>query len=154
MKFVSRKRNAHVRRNGWSQRKPRPSASRERSEERSGSRSCWNGVRIASSARLGCREHGGAAALDERDECNRPESGPVEQDRGREGCDGEYACDVGGDHHPLAAPAIGRQPGRQGEERLRKRSCEGDDAGLRRRSREREHEERIRDHGRPGAGVR
>ena len=50
MKFVSPKRNAQVRRNGLSQRKRKPSASRARIGARSRARSSWNGVRIASSA--------------------------------------------------------------------------------------------------------
>ncbi len=49
MKLASPNRNAQVRRNRWPQRKRAPSASRERSGERSGSRACWNGVRMASS---------------------------------------------------------------------------------------------------------
>jgi hypothetical protein len=50
MKFESPKRKAVVRWNGWFQRKRNPSARRERTGERSRSRSSSNGVRIASSA--------------------------------------------------------------------------------------------------------
>ena len=50
MKFASPKRSAHVRRNGWPQRKRNALArAATRSGERSGSRSSWNGVRMASS---------------------------------------------------------------------------------------------------------
>jgi hypothetical protein len=51
-KFARPNRSAHVRRNGWRQRNRKPSASREHTGERSGTRSSWNGVRIASSERV------------------------------------------------------------------------------------------------------
>jgi hypothetical protein len=49
MKFASPNRNAQVRRNRCPQRNWNPSVTRERSDERSGSRVSWNGARIASS---------------------------------------------------------------------------------------------------------
>ena len=49
MKLARPKSIAQVRRNGWSQTKRKPSASRARDFAGSRSRSCWNGVRIASS---------------------------------------------------------------------------------------------------------
>jgi hypothetical protein len=48
MKFARPNSSAQVRRNGCPQRKRKPSASRARSDARSGARACWNGVRIAS----------------------------------------------------------------------------------------------------------
>jgi hypothetical protein len=89
---------------------------------------------------VGGREEGGAGPFDEGDQRDRPERGPVEQDRRGEAADREDPDAIGRDHQPLAVVAVGRSTGGQCEQGNRERAGEGDDAGLRRRLGHREHE--------------
>src|SRR5215216_5358444 len=63
------------------------------------------------------REQGGADAIDEGDQRDRPEAEPVGQDGGGEAADREHADAVGGDHQPPAVPAVGHHAGGQREQR-------------------------------------
>ena len=96
---------------------------------------------------MGRGEEDGARALDERDDRDVPERDLVEQDQGRERRDRHRADAVGGDHDPLAVPAVDRDAREQPEDGVRKEPGEADEAGLGRRVRHREHEQRIRDRG-------
>ena len=176
MKFASPKSSAHVRRNGRPQRKRKPSASRVRSDAWCGSRSSWNGVRIASSERVENAYETASTRNGQR--AGDPEERAAERRRRRAAplprvrvstaaaagswCVGTTArsapgraavnsavplpstnatttiCQkatrsskivaarlpiasdahaVGGDHQPLAVPAVGCKPGGQREER-------------------------------------
>ena len=69
------------------------------------------------------------------------------RDRRGRGRDREGADGVGGDHQPLAVPAVGGDARRQAEHGVRKEPGETHDTRLRRRARDREHQQRIRDRG-------
>ena len=77
-----------------------------------------------------------------------------DRERDDELATGADAHDVGHDHHPLAVEAVGGDAGGEAEEGPRHETREADDAGLRRRVRDREHEQRIRDRRRLGADRR
>ena len=105
-------------------------------------------------AGLSAEEQGGADALDERYDHDFPEDDPVEQDRHGERPDREHAHPVGQDHQAPAAPAVGGQPRGQREEHPWQASREPDEAGLGRRVRDRENEQRECDRRRLRADVR
>jgi hypothetical protein len=116
-----------------------------------GARQLDRGNDRAQRASRGGSEERRADALDEGHDRDPPERDSVEQGRGREPGDRERPHAVGRDHHQLAVVAVGRDPREQAEERERHNPRERDEAGLRRRLRQRQHEQRVGDRRRPAA---
>ena len=88
--------------------------------------------------------------FDERDDDDLCERELVECERDREAPERERASSVGDDHRALAVPAVDERSGRKVEEDVGQRLREPDDAGLRRRARLGEDEQRIGDAGDAG----
>jgi hypothetical protein len=79
------------------------------------------------------------------------ENDAVEGQCDREGREGDRARPVGHEQQPLPVDAVDDDPGNEEEERERQRLREGDEPGFRRRTGQREHEQRKRDAARPRA---
>ena len=108
----------------------------------------------AQRAELGDVEEHVQRPLDERDDRDRHDGDVVDGDRDDERRHGDDADEVGRDHDPLAVEPVGDDARDHAEERPRHDAREADDAGLRRRVRDREHEQGIGDRGRLGADRR
>ena len=108
----------------------------------------------AHGARVGGHEERRADALDKRDHRDQPERIRVQRDDDNEDAHSDDAHGVRADHQPLPVPAVGHDPCRQREERVRDRAREEHEAGHGRRAREREHEQRIGDRRQPRPDVR
>ncbi len=102
---------------------------------------------------IGGDEERRAHALDERDHRDQPERIRVQGDDDNEDAHSDDAHGIRTDHQPLPVPAVGHDPCRQREERVRDRPREEDEAGFGRRAREREHEQRIGDRRQPRPDV-
>src|SRR5579884_1121134 len=99
-------------------------------------------------------EQGEERSLDERDGDDLAKRGGVQRERRDEAADREGTAAVGEEHQPPPVPAVGGEPRGHREEHVREELCEADDARLRRRPREREDEQRVRDPRRFGAERR
>ena len=107
----------------------------------------------AHGARIGGHEERGADALYKRDHGDQPERIRVQGDDDNEDAHSDDAHGIRADHQPLPIPAVGHDPCRQREERVRDRAREEHEAGHGRRAREREHEQRIGDRCQPRPDV-
>jgi hypothetical protein len=81
--------------------------------------------------------------LHERDDDDLPDRDATEEDRRRERRHRDRLNAVGGDHQPSPIPPVRRHPGEEPEEREGDDPGECDDACLRRRVRDGEHEQRV-----------